>query len=231
MRPSDLDIELYLVGDLDAAGAARVEAAAQATPELATYLAERRAEKAAFQLSRPRIAFEAPAPSKWLTWLKRWAAPASVVAVASLALFFLVLPPPDGDGLRARGTSLPARLIAKRNAVVFSVTQQTPLRPLDRIRLEVTLGAPATCSAVGADAKGGVTILHDRLALGGGIQVFPQSVVLDDAMGRERIVIACGGITAEALVDAVKAQSLQALAVPVAVLAYDKEEAGAAAAP
>lgn len=223
MRPTDLEIEMYLVGDLDASAHARVDSAAKDDPALAAYLSERKAEQKAFSLSRPRIDFEQQAP--WWRRYKRVFAPAGTLAAIAcgLALFFLIQPP-DESGVYARGTALSARLIAKREAVVFPVTQATPLRANDRLRLEVTLPTASTCSAVGIDAKGTPAILHDQVALQKGVALFPNSVTLDGTVGRERIVIGCG-ISAAALSAAIARESLASLKVPLAVLLYEKEGA------
>lgn len=222
MHPTDLEIEMYLVGDLDAEAAARIEDAASKTPALAAYLAERRAEQEAFALHRPRLTFD-ERPS-WRQRFKHAWAPVGIAAVAAGFAIFFLTQPPDESGLYARGSALSARLIAKREAVVFPVGPQTPLRAGDRLRLEITLETPSACSAVGVDAKGASTVLHDEVPLEKGVQLFPQSVVLDDALGRERIIVGCS-IAAAALQEAIAREDLARLQVPLAVLAYEKESA------
>ncbi len=233
MRPTDLELELFLVGDLSPADAERVQRAADEDPALATYLQSRRADQAAFALSRPRLTLEAPAPTWWARW-RRWVAPfGASVAVGAALLLFVELPAVDRpvkSAVRARGDALMATLIVRRGDVVFRVDDKTPLRPQDQLRIEVDLKQRAACSAIGVDAHGVVSTLYDEVSLSAGRTLFPRSVVLDDAPGEERVVVGCG-MNASALADAwlessrdaKRSTSPREKTPPISILAYEKE--------
>ena len=232
MRPTDLEIEMYLVGDLDAEAAGRIDAAAHDDAALARHLAARRADQEAFKLSRPRLTFDA-APNTPQRLVRRWAnlfAPAGLLTATAAVLVTLSVvqpsPGPSSSGVHARGNALVASVIVRRDAAVFRLTEATPLRPGDLVRIEVSLEAPRACSAIGVDAQGHITSLYDREPLTAGKAIFPRSLSLDDSVGAEQIIVGCD-VDAATLTAAIAPQGrgLDALNIPLALIAYDKEPA------
>ena len=113
-------------------------------------------------------------------------------ACAVVAVFFVVEGngADDNDGVRVRGDGLVARLLVRRGDVVFAFAGE-PLRAGDAVRVEVALARAARCSVVGVDVHGQRVLHYDAVAVARGTQVLPDSLVLDDSVGAEALVVAC----------------------------------------
>jgi hypothetical protein len=245
-RVTDLDLERFLVDDLDDADRERVAAAIAADPALAAHVAARRTEQQAFFARRPLLA---PAPQElasatphsrfslqglgaWAVWLRRALLAAPAVVVVGL----VVLRAPDAPGVAVRGPALSARLVVRRDAQVFRHAGE-PLRAGDAVRIEVDLAAPALCSVIGVDVKGAALVHYDNVGLGAGSSVFPDALVLDAAEGAEDLIVVCdgGAVDVEAIVsgasvggvaiDVVDAVARRAPRARLAVLSFVKEPA------
>jgi hypothetical protein len=191
-------LERYLCGELPAAEAARVEAAAERLPELAQHLAERRRDKAAFAAVRPfgpvaaRIE-AARAPSR----LRRlW--PAALLAPALATALLLLLLRPDaaltGDTLRVRG-GVKAGLVVKRGAAVFPQEPGVALRPGDQVRVQVEDPRGGHLWVLALGDRGALHRLYGFTEVGGplrmapGALTLPGSLVLDASPEREALYV------------------------------------------
>src|SRR4051812_39785685 len=134
---SEFQLESYVCGDATAEAARAIEHAAAQDPALSRHLAERRAERAAFMLSHPRLPEAAPArrPSRWqLTWI-------GAAALACASVLLVVVGPKEG-ALRAKGTALGAELVVQRGERTFVYGPGVWLKSGDRLRLRTRAAAP-----------------------------------------------------------------------------------------
>lgn len=244
-RVTDLDLERFLVDDLDDTDRERVAAAIAANPALAAHVAARRTEQQAFFARRPllapapqELASATPPPSRfslqglgaWAVWLRR-----ALLAAPAVVVVGLVVLRADAPGVAVRGAALSARLVVRRDAQVFRHAGE-PLRAGDAVRIEVDLAAPALCSVIGVDVKGAALVHYDNVGLGAGSSVFPDALVLDAAEGAEDLIVVCdgGAIDVDAIVsgavggvavDVVDAVARRAPQARLAVLSFVKEPA------
>ncbi|XXF78886.1 hypothetical protein P2318_03765 [Myxococcaceae bacterium GXIMD 01537] len=203
----DLTIERYLCGELPPEEASRVEEAARASPELATYLQNRRAEQRAFaavhpfgavgarlEARRPGAPGQAADARGWMARM-RWALPA--FGLCALLLVVAVREHPasvENDGVRVRG-GLTARVLVKRGESVFEQRPGVVLRPGDRVRVEVEDVEGGTLYVVGLSDRGRATPLHGFEQTGGRVRMepgrllLPGSLELDTAPEREALVL------------------------------------------
>ncbi len=246
-RVTDLDLERFLVDDLDDADRERVAAAVAADPALAANVAARRTEQHAFFARRPLLApatspaldeefasatkpqsrFSLRGLTAWTVWLRRLLLAVPTVVVVGL----VVVRSADAPGVAVRGTALSARLVVRRDAQVFRHAGE-PLRAGDAVRIEVDLAAPALCSVIGVDVKGASLVHYDNVAFGVGSSVFPDALVLDAAEGAEDLIVACdeGAIAVNAIVGGVAVVNIDAVArrapqARLTVLSFVKEPA------
>jgi hypothetical protein len=240
-RVTDLDLERFLVDDLDDADHKRVSAAVAADPALAAHVAARRTEQQAFLARRPLLEpgtlelASSTTPqnlsffrelSAWTMWLRRVLLAVPAVVIVGL----VVVNAPDTPGVSVRGTALSARLVVRRDAQVFRHAGE-PLRAGDAVRIEVDLAASALCSVIGVDVKGDALVHYNNVALAAGTSVFPDALVLDAAEGTEELIVACDGerIDVDAIVGngvrVVDAFARRAPRARLAVLTFLKEPA------
>ncbi len=196
---SDLDLERFLVDDLEPAHREHVAAAIAADPELQAAIAHRRLEQHEWQASAsvwlPPTSI-ADRVRAWLGALQRSLSVsmsnlAVVGAVAGIALVVVVARGTNaGDGaaeaVRARGVA-DVVVAVQRDGHVFRFAQQ-PLRAGDAVRLG---GAPphSRATVVTVDVHGVTSlVLHDAVVDGDGW--LAGSLILDDSEGPERFVIA-----------------------------------------
>ncbi len=123
-----------------------------------------------------------------------------IVAAAAVALFVLrtSVSPPATDEIRFKGT-LSLEVVAKRAQRQFTVKEGDTLMEDDALRFVVTTGAPGYLQVFSVDAKGAVSPFYpesdprrdpEPLSIESvGRHELPGSVILDDSVGRERIVV------------------------------------------
>lgn len=246
-RVTDLELERFLVDDLDDADRARVAAAIAADPDLAAHVALRRDEQQAFFARRPTLApavaardvdadADVPLAARLGAWARGLRGALVAVPAAAIVAVLVVVSVGDAPGVAVRGEALSARLVVRRDAQVFRHAGE-PLRAGDAVRIEVDLAAPSLCSVIGVDVKGAAVVHYDNVALRAGSGVFPDALVLDAAEGAEDLIIACdaaaidvdavvaaGGASVDGAVD-VDAVARRAPRAKLAVLSFVKEPA------
>lgn len=145
-----------------------------------------------------------PSPSRrgWLSSGRSRALLGAVGVAAAAAMALLVLRAPTSspatDEIRFKGT-LSLQVVAKRADRQFTVKEGSTLLEDDALRFVVTTGMPGYLQVFSVDAKGGVSPFYpesdpmadpEPLTLSSaGRHELPGSVILDDSVGRERIVV------------------------------------------
>lgn len=178
------------------------------------------------------VARAASLPSRWrLAW------PLGLVAAVGAAAVLLVVAPAPDPELRAKGASLAA--FALRDGKVFEVAERGQLRPGDRLRFVARGGGAAFVLVASVDGRRSVSVYYPSTALPPGAQAteLPDSILLDDAPGPERIfavfsdrpvpqaeVVAALRGLAEAGPGAIRAQARLALPYPQSSLLVEKVE-------
>jgi hypothetical protein len=181
---SDLLLERYLAGELDADARRRIDEAALARPELAEHLRERRAEREAFKLKARALQLPAAAAPR-----RGWAWAFAAVAMAA-ALLLVVLVPAGPSRVALRGAApLSVQVAVLRGSDVFEYREGVLLLPKDRIRLTVRSPAPGVLTVVAADARRAPTLLYEGIRVGEGSVTLPDSLELDDAPGPEELYL------------------------------------------
>ncbi len=216
---SDYQLEEYVAGVADPADAHSIERAAAQSGELARYLAERRAERAAFLLRHPRLERDPRRPR--LTRLGF--SGALLAACAAAAVMWLTPPAGDAPEVRVKGGAR-ASIVVQRDGRTFPRTEGVLLRPGDKLRLVVDAPRPGFVTVVARDRQG-FTALYDAVAIAAGETALPGSWVLDDTPGPETwfVLIAEEASAASRLQEVLRQGS--PIEVPLTVLTLDKEPA------
>ncbi|HXI55212.1 MAG TPA: DUF4384 domain-containing protein [Polyangia bacterium] len=204
---SDLALERFLVGELDA-----LEPAAAIGAATERHLAEcaacraRRDELAAApaqvpdeiwwrrqQAARPALA-PAPARARVLTRT----VVGGLIAVAAVLVLMARPRPADrsasGGDTRTKGGGFAMEIVARRtDGSTVPVFDGTALRPGDAIRFVLTTADAGNVAVVGMDSAGQVSVyapaaMDAALGVAAGTHQLPGSVVLDDTPGDERFV-------------------------------------------
>jgi len=195
-------------GELGEEALARVEAHLVSCERCAGRLDAIRADAAAFLADRPPARFEAalaarrrPGPWARLVGLLRGPRPLGfgLAAVAAVALAIFVWPATTGGPPRTPpgGTRLKAAVgldfFAEVDGVVTPGRPGGSYRPGDRIQLRYSTPQQAHLVVVSLDSRGAVTAFYDdvgrSLPVDAGVaRVLDGSVILDDALGPERVV-------------------------------------------
>jgi hypothetical protein len=197
---SDLDLERFLVDELDATERDRVAAAIAADVELAAYVHIRRADQQAFRIAHPRA--PAPTVSLWARLRTSFPTAPALAAVACAVLFVAVGRVDDkvdeevdeevdggaATGIVARG-ALPVALTVLRGGQVFRHGVGVPLRAGDAVRVEVDCPTGGFATVVGVDSRGVVSVYYDGVPVARGRAPLPGSLVLDDAAGAEEWIV------------------------------------------
>ena len=186
---SAADIEDYLAGVLAADRTAALERAAEEDEELAMYLMERRAERDAFLLDPRRRSFQSlveeagPERRPWALW--------TMGLVAAAAAVFLLIPRGEAPGVRTKGgLSVKAAIQGEGAPRMFDASDG--VHPGDRIRLTVEDPGGGFLTVLLEERSGDVDILYRPEELGElvpGAHMLPDSLRLDDALGRERLYV------------------------------------------
>lgn len=212
---SDQRLTLLQLGELSPTEAEQLAAHLAGCPRCARAQATLEANVASFEATRPaqwaRLlqqlppapALASPSDGPRRRARSRWLLPALAAAalIAAGLLVALVGPfggPPAPD-VRFKG-SLGIEIVAKRKEIQFAVGQQTVVQPGDALRFIVTTEVPGYLSVFSVDGTGRVSPFYpatppQRAPAGlrieqAGQRVLPGSIILDDAPGPERIVVA-----------------------------------------
>ncbi|MGQ0507235.1 MAG: hypothetical protein ACT4TC_18170 [Myxococcaceae bacterium] len=185
----DLELERYLCGDLSDEERERVERLLFEQPEARQYVAERRAEQAAFKLRQPplRLAEQAPARSPWL-WGGSLVA-ASMALVLALVFF----------ASHRVGSELPPRIATRgaakiaiavlRGTKTFEYQEGVLLAAGDRIRLTIESASSEFATVLARDPQNRLTVQYDNEPLTPGSTTLPGSLKLDTTAGPETLIV------------------------------------------
>ena len=198
---SDLNLERFLVDDLDPAEQARIGSVIAADVELQRFIATRRASQEDFRNHAPAQRLPLSTPSLWtrlISFVEGLQGQGLVLAgsAACVVLFLAVAGRgPDEDSIRVRGGADEVTLAVQREGQVF-IHRDQPLRAGDAVRLGA--GPPgAFVVIVSVDHRGVASVLRAGVRVDADHWV-PGSLVLDDSEGPERWFVA----TAETPIDA-----------------------------
>ena len=191
-HPSDLAIARLLLGKASeqeartaaahAAGCHRCRAELEAAQS-----ARRRFAEQVFPRTLPEIERRSGPRPRWRLWLGTL-----VVAGAAAAILpFLVQPrlPLEDPAWQVKGHGA-LKVFGRRGDRVIAVEDGARLRPGDQIRFAVQPGDARFVLIGSVDGRGRASLYYSSAAVGvdaGQVQLLPDSVVLDDAPGPERI--------------------------------------------
>jgi|GEM_PF-1947436 len=223
---TDRDIERYLTDELDADARAAFEVELQRQPALQAHIDDRRASQAAFAQLHPPPAFLDDTPPRpfWQRWW--WTMPA--FAMAALLVVGLPSSTTGGDGIVARGSAtFAATVTVKRGDRLFALPSTAPsegrpqvlLRKGDALRVDIEGGVGHTLLLALQSGGRGTVLLQSDVDQPKWSQ--PSSLVLDDAVGEERLV----AVLCDAADVGVRRRALEAGQVPQGAMTwrYSKE--------
>jgi hypothetical protein len=186
---SDLQWDRLLAGELTAGAGDAAHAHAAGCVACAARLRELTAERDAFRL-RPIAIPLSRAPRRW--W--RWAVPL-VPVLAAAAVLLVVRARPDDPGERPKGVGPVLLLSVGRPGALVAVASGDVVGPGEYLQAGYTTARDGFGAVLSRDGAGSVTAYvaargDQMVALPAGVErSFPQSTVLDDVIGSERIVI------------------------------------------
>ncbi len=188
--PSELALDAYVAGEAEPEQSARVEAWAAASPANQAVLAARREASGPHPATRAKL-LRALQPEE--PWWKAWRWVFAPLAVAMSALFFVHTRPPPAGGLYAKGGGL--QLSVFREGQREPLGRAAPLQAGERLRFRTPGPSAGYFRVVGVEASGALfpyapfgpeaLPASARDSFG----AFPDSAVLDDSKGPERIVL------------------------------------------
>jgi hypothetical protein len=199
-HPSDLVIARLLLGQVPAEEAQAIERHAAGCARCAADLAAAHAAAARFTaVVQPRTLPELErrlAGRPWWSVLPQLGVAAAAAAMA--AVVFLVVAPvqeprwgstPSADawGIKGQGT---LTVVAMREGRVFKVQDGDRLRAGDAVRFQVQPGGARWALVASIDGRGRATVYQESTPVSPDLaapQALPDSIVLDDAPGPERI--------------------------------------------
>jgi hypothetical protein len=201
------DLERYLVGELDEERTRAIDRAAEEDGKLKAWIADRRAERHAFLLDPRRKSFaklleEAKVQKNWIA---QWWPGLSLVAAAAVVAAVFVRPPDqpsyrDGRphpspqettyGIRNKGgLSVQAAVLEGDRSQIF---EGEKLHPGNRLRLSVDDPRGGWVTVILEESNGEISVLYQPEELGKlrpGTHRLPDSLELDEELGRERIYV------------------------------------------
>lgn len=166
------------------AAEAHAQACARCREELAeARAAGRRFTESVFPRTLPAVEARRKPPRSW-----RLVLPLALAATAAVALF-VRRPTPEPPQLQFKGEGA-LQVFAHRGGESFPVRDGTALRAGDRIRFGVVPGHARFVLVASVDGRGHVSIYQPSTPVASGeapLVTLPDSIVLDDAPGPERI--------------------------------------------
>ncbi|MEQ8274715.1 MAG: DUF4384 domain-containing protein [Deltaproteobacteria bacterium] len=190
------ELEDYVVGELAAERAAVIEAAAEEDESLSQYLESRKSERAAFLHDPRRRNFQSLVDEAGVEKKRAWFALPALALAGGIAAAVVLMPttpttPSNTGGIRTKGgISVQAAVLAGERPELFDATKA--LHPGDRIRLTVDDPTGGYVTVILEESSGAVDVLYRPTELGElrpGSHMLPDSLELDDKLGRERIYV------------------------------------------
>lgn len=191
LKLSDRLIERYLCKELEGDELLTFEKHLSEDEALRAHIDERRAEQRAFAQLNPMPAFLTQSAPQKRSFGNLYAF-FSLSAAAAALLLFVALPnlsESTGDGLRARGASQSeVNVTVKRGKRLFALQSQSALlRKGDALRVDLKT-PQSTHLVLGLVSKNqGSVLLSQKIKSGNWSQ--PSSLVLDDALDKETLVV------------------------------------------
>jgi hypothetical protein len=200
------ELACHLNGEGNAEQRARIDAALASDPRVQQWRDDLQAEDRAVLMAVPmhRLVATPTLVDRLRTWWSLGIVRGAMATAGMVAATMIVVPQlskPDPDGNRAKGSA----------QLAFAVQTNTGARPGidgealqagDRIQLLLRASEEKRVIVVGIDGRGGVDVYFEaelsqwpRNVL----QPLPNSLVLDDAIGEERVVAVFGDRSAEAM--------------------------------
>ena len=145
--------------------------------------AGRRFAESVFPRTLPALEARRPPRRSW-----RLVLPLALAATAAVVLFVRT-PPPDGPRFQPKGEGA-LEVFALRGGEPFPVRDGTALRAGDRIRFGVAPGDARFVLVASVDGRGNVSVYQPSTPVAAGgepLVILPDSIVLDDAPGPERV--------------------------------------------
>lgn len=163
---------------------AHAQACARCSEELAeARAAARRFTESVFPRTRPAVEGRRRPARSWRLLLP------VVLAAAAAVVLFVRRPPPELPRFQVKGGGA-LSVFALRGGESFRVGEGTALRAGDRIRFGVVAGDARFVLVASVDGRGQVSIYQPSIPVSTGegpMWILPDSIVLDDAPGPERI--------------------------------------------
>ncbi len=187
------ELEDYVGGELAAERAAVIEAAAEEDESLSQYLESRKSERAAFLHDPRRRSFQSLVDEAGGEKRRAWFALPVLALAGAVAAVMVLTPnaPSNTGGIRTKGgISVQAAVLAGERPELFDATKA--LHPGDRIRLTVDDPTGGYVTVILEESSGAVDVLYRPTELGElrpGSHMLPDSLELDDKLGRERIYV------------------------------------------
>lgn len=189
-------LEKYLCGELTETEQRAVEHAAENNPALSNYLQGRREEQDAFRALhtfapiRAKLDESSSRRTKGPLSLRSLVLGAPILALTVLGIFLL---PPEDPEIRVRG-GVKAKLIVKRSENIFEHTPGRPLEPGDMFRIQIEDPIGGYAYVFGVTERGEISTYYGGLGSGGlrlraGVATLPESLEVDDSMGREALYV------------------------------------------
>lgn len=185
---SDLQWDRLLFGELSGAAGDALRAHAAGCAACASRLRQLTGDQHAFQVRPVGFLRRAARPAR--LWMR-----SLVPALAAAAVLWMVWPRPPATGEQAKGAGPTLLLVAGRSGVFAQMRDGDAVGPGEHLQAGYTStqdGFGAVLSRDGAGAVAAYVPAHGdtMVALPAGTErSFPQSTILDDVVGRERIVI------------------------------------------
>jgi hypothetical protein len=191
-HPSDVEIARILLGKASEeearSAAAHAAGCDRCRAELdAARVARRRFDEQVFARTLPEIERRLGPRRRWAFWLGALAVTGAAVAI--LPFLLRPQPPVEGPGWQVKGPGA-LKVFGRRGDRVIAVEDGVRLRPGDQLRFAVQAGHSRFVLIASVDGGGRTNLYYPSTAVGAGAgqdQILPDSIVLDDAPGPERI--------------------------------------------
>ncbi|WP_438024262.1 DUF4384 domain-containing protein [Sorangium sp. So ce233] len=206
---SELRLDELTAGQLDPAAAQEARAHVAGCARCAARLSEIEAAQASFAASAPPLRLDRGAPpdraasaasaATRTRWPRRWLAPAAASALAAAAaalLFFRAAPDPAGGAVESSGERIKGAsgigFYVKRGGSVLPGGAGERLQPGDAIQFTYSAAETRYLVILSVDGASQASVYYPSGPVAARIEpgrdvLLPQSTVLDDTLGTERI--------------------------------------------
>jgi anti-sigma factor RsiW len=191
---SDPALDRLLAAELSELEQAEARSHLEACSACAARYAEIERDRDAFRMALPErtfVALAARSPARTRGGWWRWAVPA-VVACAAIVLVLSLRSHDELGGTRIKGGAKLGFYVDRGGHVAAGAVGEV-LHPGDRVRFTITTREPGYLVIASVDASSRITVFYadgQRAAaiVVGVDQLLPDSIELDDTLGRERVV-------------------------------------------